>query len=103
MRNNYDAIQELDTEVLAISTDRLSGAERAVDYLDLGFPILFDPEAKVVDSYGVYNLLDDNLATPSTFVIDKTGMVRWKYIGRNSYDRPSNQEIIARLKELAAR
>ena len=103
MQNDYDTFKGLDTKILAISTDRLTGAERVVDYLDLEFPILFDPDAKVVDSYGVYNLLGDNLATPSTFVIDKTGMVRWKYIGRNIYDRPSNQEIIARLEALAVR
>ena len=28
-----------------MSNDQLSGAERAIDYLDLGFPILFHPEA----------------------------------------------------------
>ena len=100
MREDYNTIRGLDAEVLAVSTDRLSGAERAVDYLDLGFPILFDPDAKVVQSYGVYDLLNDGYATPSTFIIDKDGNVRWKYIGRNYYDRPTNQQIIAQLEAL---
>ncbi|MCH8298371.1 MAG: peroxiredoxin family protein [Chloroflexi bacterium] len=100
MREDYDTIRGLDAEVLAVSTDELSGAERAIEYLDLGFPILFDPEAEVVQRYGVYNLLHDRLATPSIFIIDKSGNVRWKYIGRSYNDRPSNQKIIAQLEAL---
>ena len=100
MREDYDTIRGLDAEVLAVSTDALSGAERAIEYLDLGFPILFDPEAEVVRHYGVYNLLQDRLATPSTFIIDKNGDVRWKYIGRSYTDRPSTQQIIAQLEAL---
>ena len=100
MREDYDTIRGLDAEVLAVSTDALSGAERAVDYLDLGFPILFDPDAGVVQGYGVYDLLNDGYATPSTFVIDKNGNVIWKYIGRNYRDRPSNKQIIAQLEAL---
>ena len=102
MREDYDAIRDLDAEVLAVSTDRLSGADWAIDYLDLGFPILVDPEAEVIHSYGVYDLLNDGYATPSTFIIDKNGNVRWKYIGRNYYDRPSNQQIIAQLRQIQA-
>ena len=100
MRENYDTIRGLDAEVLAVSTDELYGAEWAIENLDLGFPILFDPEAEVVRRYGVYNLLRDRLATPSTFIIDKKGNVRWKYIGRRYNDRPSNQQIIAQLEAL---
>ena len=100
MREDYEAIRGLDAEVLAVSTDDLSGAERAVDYLDLGFPVLFDPEAEVVRKYGVYDLLSDSYATPSTFIIDKNGQIRWKYIGRRYDDRPTNQQIIAQLEAL---
>ena len=100
MREDYDTIRGLDAEVLAVSKDDLSGAERVFDYLDLGFPVLFDPEAEVVRKYGVYNLLSDSYATPSVFIIDKSGKVRWRYIGRNYNDRPSNNQIIAQLEAL---
>jgi peroxiredoxin len=86
--------------VLAVSNDQLSGAERAIDYLDLGFPVLFDPEAGVIESYGVYDTLNDGYATPSVFVIDKGGDVRWKYIGRHYNDRPTNEQIIVQLEAL---
>ena len=86
--------------MLAVSNDQLSGANRTIGYLDLGFPVLFDPEAGVIESYGVYNTLNDGYATPSVFIIDKNGNVRWKYIGRHYNDRPTNQQIIAQLEAL---
>ena len=100
MRKDYETIRGLDAEVLAVSNDRLSGAERAIDHLDLGFPVLFDPEARVIQSYGVFNTLSDGYATPSVFVIDKNGDVRWKYVGRHYNDRPTNEQIIAQLEAL---
>ena len=70
--------------------------------LGLEFPVLYDPAAEVVKSYGVFNLFNNNLPAPSTFVIDKDGVVRWKYIGKTAAsDRASNSEIIAQLKELS--
>ena len=102
MRKDYDTIRALDAEVLAISNDLLSGAERAIEHLDLGFPVLFDPDAKVIDSYGIYDTLNDGSATPSVFTIDQNGAVRWKYIVRHYNDRPTNQQIIAQLELLQA-
>ena len=54
----------------------------------------------MVREYAVYNLWEDGMATPSTFVLDRTGKIRWQYIGKTVYDRPSNEEIIDQLKKL---
>jgi len=40
------------------------------------------------------------MATPSTFVLDRTGKIRWQHIGETVYDRPSNEEIIDQLRKL---
>ena len=47
-----------------------------------------------------YNLWEDGMATPSTFVLDRTGKIRWQHIGKTVYDRPSNEEIIDQLRKL---
>jgi peroxiredoxin len=50
----------------------------------------------------VFNLHDNDLATPATFLIDKQGTVRWEYIGRSAAsDRPDNQKIIEQLQQLS--
>ena len=103
LRKDYQTIRGLDPEILAVSNDQLTGAERAIDHLDLGFPALFDPEAVVIERFDVYDTLNDGYATPSVFVIDKSGDIRWEYVGRHyndRNDRPTNQQVIAQLEAL---
>lgn len=85
---------------MAISTDDLSKANLIAERLELPFPILYNPDAATVNDYGVYNLLRDRLATPSTFVIDKSGIIRWKYIGRGINDRPTTKQVLNQLRQL---
>ena len=84
----YEEIQGLDTEVLAVSVDDLSEAEKVVQEMNIPFPILYDPSREVPRLYGVYGLFGDELATPSTFVIDREGVLRWKYVGQRVGDQP---------------
>ena len=98
LSEDYPQIDDLDAIVLAVSTDDLSKAQVVAEGLALPFPILYNPDASTVKDYGVYNLLRDRLATPSTFVIDKDGVIRWKYIGKGINDRPSTDEVIDQLR-----
>ena len=102
MQEDYDTITGLDTEIIAISTDKLTRAEYAVEALGLEFPILSNPDADVIEAYGVFDLHNNGYAAPATFVVDKQGNIRWEYIGYDSYyDRPDNEEIIAQLQQLS--
>ena len=98
LRDGYPAISALNAEVLAVSTDELSQAGRAVDRLKLQFPVLYDVEGNVVRRYGLYNELREGLPAPSTFLLDLEGKIQWKYLGRGISDRPSIQRIIAELE-----
>ena len=75
-RKDHQTIRGLDAEILAVSNYPLTGAERAIDHLDLGFPALFDPEAVVIERFDVYGTLNDDYTTPSVFVIDKNSDIR---------------------------
>ena len=100
LRKDYQTTRGLNAEILTVSNGQLTGAERAIDHLDLGFPALFDPEAAVIERFDVYDTLNDGYATPSVFVIDKSGDIRWEYVGRHYNDRPTNQQAIAQLEAL---
>ncbi len=86
--------------MLAISVDNLEEASEVVQMLGIPFPILYDPSTEAPQSYMVYNLLGDGLATPSTFVLDKEGVITWKYIARSIGDRPSVSTILTQLSGL---
>ena len=96
----YEDIQAADAEVLAISVDNLAGAERVVSQIGIPFPILYDPSKQVPGDYGVFNLLNDNLATPSTFILDKEGVIRYKYVASGIGDRPRVSQILQELADI---
>ena len=97
--DHYQEIQDLDTEVLAISADDLAGAEKIIARVDgIPFPILYDPETGVIHDYGADKKVG-RLAIPITFVIDKDGIIRWKYVG-TVLDRPSVATVVDQLRIL---
>jgi peroxiredoxin len=102
LQKDYDTITGADTEIIAISADRLTRAEYAVEALGLEFPILSNPDAGVIKAYGLFDLHNNSYAAPATFVVDRQGNTRWEYIGYDSYyDRPDNEGIIAQLQRLS--
>ena len=72
LRKDYQTIRGLNAEILAVSNDQLTGGERAIDHLDLGFPALFDPEAVVIERFDVYGALNDGYAKPSVSLSTRT-------------------------------
>lgn len=69
------------------------------------FPLLVDKTRSVIKSYGVYHWLSleaYNIARPATFIIDKTGIIRYMYIGSHQFDLAKQREILESLKNIAA-
>ena len=86
--------------MLAISVDNLDAAGQIVMELGIPFPVLYDTSRNVPRAYMVYNLLEDKLAAPATFILDKDGVIRWKYVAQTIGDRASTDQILAQLAEL---
>ena len=93
----YDEVEGLDAVVLAVSADDLAGASRAAEDWGPPFPILYNRDRSVITDYGV---LLGNIANPATFVIDKNGVIRWKYVGDDKRDRPTPGEVLEALRGL---
>ena len=91
----------MNAEIVAVSVEEAAIGRHVSELLGLQYPVLSDVEHKVVNLYGVYNLLGDSLATPSVFLIDVEGVIRWEYIGVSTSDRPSNEMILDQLMALA--
>jgi peroxiredoxin len=65
-----------------------------------GILFLSDAGHKVINRYGILNLGSRDLPHPATYVIDKGGIVRWKEVNVDYRVRPTNQQILAALKNL---
>lgn len=110
--NDYEKFRELNSELVGISTDSPEEAKKNLGEANNSFPRLLDPASKVIGDYGIKvekrELIDipakmnnkNNYAMPSIFIVDKKGILRYKYVGKNFRDRPTNESILERLKEL---
>lgn len=77
--DHEDDFQKRNAVVMAISREDCLSLEAFVEHHGLGMPLLSDTEGEVCKSYGVMKERPNNggpAVTRSTFVIDKSGVVR---------------------------
>ena len=84
---------------VSIGTDKARPIKKLADKEDYKFSIVADEQAKISKEYNVfgkpvdYKMIKFELAIPSTFLIDRSGTIVWRYIGTKT-DRPKIQEIL---------
>jgi len=81
-----------------ISVDSVDQNNAMVDKLLLPFPLLSDPEGRVIKEWGVWTDTDGGIARPSIFAIRSDGSIAWKYVGRDFADRPTDDELFNSLR-----
>lgn len=66
--------------------------------------LLSDADHAVIDRYGLLNEQAASrgryLPHPTTYVLDKQGVVRWKFTEVDYKIRPTNEQILGELKKL---
>jgi len=102
---NYQKLQELDIQVLAISADETFAQTTFALSLQSPFPFLSDhPELQVIRSYaGLQPHPSDptrQVARRALFLIDKQGIVRGKWQGETGDMLPAD-EIMKVAQEIA--
>lgn len=67
--------------------------------LKIAFPLLSDPDHKVIDVYNLFNA-SGKIAKPAVFVLDKKGVVRWSFFDEDYKVRPLNEVLLEELKKI---
>ena len=94
-------------QILAVSIDSHEDSKKFGQKLkekfagDLDFPMLEDRDHKVIDRYGILNPEGKGWPHPATYVIDKQGMVRWRFVEVDYTKRPTNEQILQALRKIA--
>lgn len=110
MHSLLPAERKADTKIVAIAPDPLEKLSDIVPKVksktngEFTITLLADADHAVIDRYG---LLNEQAAArgrfvphPTTYVIDKKGVVRWKFTEKDYKIRPTNQAILDELKKL---
>lgn len=81
MRDEFPEVTRDDVELVTVSVDSGFVLRSWADQEHFNFTLLSDfwPHGGVAKSYGVFDE-DRGVATRGTFIIDKTGIVRWKVV-----------------------
>ena len=94
--------------MLAISVDDREHARSIWEkVVDRQFPVLSDPRARVIRSYGLLHpaggVDGGDIALDTTLLIDVDGRERWRRTSQTLPDLPSAEQILARVRETTAR
>jgi peroxiredoxin len=101
-------IRNLDAEVFVCYPGReehINAFVRSVrDYeksddprFQLPFKVLLDVDQNAVRALNIAG----DLAHPTTFIIDKQGVIQYQYTGRTVSDRPAAKDILEEVKKLS--
>ena len=99
LQADFDAIQEAQVRLVGISYDSPEILKAFTEKHKIAFPLLSDPESKVIDAYQLRNedaragTRQDGIPHPVTVVVDHEGVVRAR-LGYDVRKRHSTEELV---------
>jgi len=122
-QGKFTEFKDLGVTILAVSVDKPQYAQKTVQDDALGFEVISDPGAEILEKYNVIYRVppdlankylneykidlqihsgrnDHIIAVPATYVIDKTGKIVFAYTNEDYKVRTQPQEIIDFLRSL---
>lgn len=105
---DFEKFQNLDSQIIAISVDNPVAEQKFKEKLDAPFVFLSDPGHQIIDLYCVFEKggwsgrihRKNNYSKPAVFIIDKNGLIQFKYVGNSFSDRPKNSELLKILEKI---
>lgn len=99
LRDALPAFVNDDTQLLAVSTDSIHTLRIFAEQEDLEYPLLSDfwPHGETARAYGIFDE-EKGCALRGTFIIDRSGVVRWAVVN----GLPDARDLDEYVKALAA-
>lgn len=98
VRDRWEDYAETGAEVVGISTNTTESHKSFAEHHDLPMQLLADTERKVADLYGAKSLIPGKVAR-SVFVIDATGVIRYRDVRPLGLLRPRDDDIIKAIRD----
>jgi peroxiredoxin len=98
--------QKRTTAILAVAIDNRELLQKMVDRITKtdgrrpDYAFLSDPGHRVIDRYGLWNPEGQGWPHPTVYVLDRKGVVRWKFTEVNYKIRPTNDMILRALAKV---
>ncbi len=101
------AIESAGVQIAFIAAEKRAGMFNPEKFLlehPISFPFLLDEDRQVTKAYGVYHRLGRdaiNIARPATFVVDRSGLLRFIYVGASQTDRAAIETVVGAAKSIS--
>jgi peroxiredoxin len=95
-RDTMSNFKNVNAKVLGVSTDTFFALKAWDDQQRLGFPLLSDYNKEVINRYGVVNpdmIGLKNIAKRAVFVIDTSGVVRYREVLDDARNEPDYKKL----------
>lgn len=104
LRDSIETLKSLGAQVVGISVDGPFANKIFTENRHLNFPILSDYKREVTSKYGIVmanlgSLEGYNAAKRSVFVLDESGVIRYRWISDNPLIEPNYDEIKSALEK----
>ena len=104
-RDRFESFNSMNAQVFGISVDAIFSQKAFSDANNLNFPLLSDYKRDVVNAYGValpnFAGMEGYTASErAVFVIDKEGVIRFKWVGENPGKEPDYDEVQKQVDQL---
>ena len=119
LQDNLENFKKAGAQVVAISPEKTENINKTVEKTKAEFPVLWDKDNSIMESFGVNFILPENLQekyktfgvdlteananasqtlpVPATFVIGKNGKIKYLQYDPNYKNRSSAKEILEQL------
>ena len=79
--------------MIALSADTPDTGQMTVSELGITYPVLSDASRTYIRQYNVLHP-QEGIARPSMFVVDREGLIRWRFVGMTASERPSIETVL---------
>ncbi|MEM0364410.1 MAG: peroxiredoxin [Candidatus Nitrosocaldus sp.] len=104
-RDHFDELNKAGAEVIGISIDGPFANKQFKEVHNLNFPLLSDYSREVISRYGI--VMEDLLhvkgyraAKRSVFVLDRDGIIRYRWVSDNPLVEPDYEEVKRVIKSI---
>lgn len=102
LQKNIDRFRAEGAEIAAVSVDDAETSAGLRKRLSLTFPLWSDPGRNFINAMGIRDVGND-IAWPSVYIIDASGVVRWRWLAEVYMKRPSAVDILGHTRQALAK
>jgi peroxiredoxin Q/BCP len=98
IRNRWQDYAATGAEIVGISTDSIESHRKFIEHHSLPLRLLSDNGRRVADAYGARSIIPGKVAR-SVFVIDPSGVIRYREVRPLGLFRPKDDDIIRAIRD----